>query len=237
LADALAVAAEDYAREHGAERMKLWSDTRFDRAHRFYEKRGYVRAGPIRVLGDKSNSLEFAYAKPLAGIAVQTLDAAAAASAEWALSRILKAVVEGGASVSFMAPLAPEQAREFWRRVASDVASGKRILLVAWVEGKLVGCVTLNLDLPPNQPHRAEVQKLLVLRSTRRRGIARLLMQRAEQEANRAGRRLLTLDTVPGRAAEALYRSLGWQEVGRVPGFALDPDGTPCDTMFFWKSV
>ena len=102
----------------------LWSDTRFDRAHRFYEKRSYVRAGPIRVLQDISQSLEFAYAKPVNGIEV--LDAAAAASAERTLADILIACVAGGAGVSFLPPLAPAMARAFWKRVTTEVAAGTR---------------------------------------------------------------------------------------------------------------
>ncbi len=123
--------AEAHARAAGATRLVLWSDTRFDRAHRFYEKHSYVRHGPIRVLDDISNSLEFGYAKPVAGIEV--LDAAAAASAERRLAEILRACVDAGASVSFLPPLAPAM-----RRAASgsapraDVAAGTRVLLAAW---------------------------------------------------------------------------------------------------------
>jgi len=225
LAPALIDAAEAFARTAGAQLMKLWSDTRFDRAHRFYEKRGYVRSGPLRVLNDKSNSIEFGYAKPLAGVQVQRLDPAGAASAGRCLAGILKACVDSGASVSYLPPLADDVAREFWRRVASDVAAGSRILLGAWVDGVLAGTVMLDLGTPPNQPHRAEVQKLLVLPEFRGRGAARVLMRHAEQEANGAGRAVLTLDTRAGDAAEGLYRATGWNEAGSIPGFALDAEG------------
>jgi GNAT superfamily N-acetyltransferase len=235
LAPRLLATAEAHARSAGATRFVLWSDTRFDRAHRFYEKRSYVRRGPIGVLKDLSNSLEFGYAKPVSGIEV--LDAAAVASAERRLAEILCACVDDGASVSFLPPLSPDVARAFWKRMAADVAAGERIVLAAWADAELVGTVTLEFAAAPNQPHRAEVQKLLVHPSARRRGLARSLMLRARQEARRAGRSLLTLDTRAGDAAESLYRALGWQEAGRIPGYALNADLTPCDTIFFWQQI
>lgn len=227
--------AEAHARAAGATRLLLWSDTRFDRAHRFYEKHGYVRHGPIRVLHDLSHSLEFGYAKPVAGI--EPLDAAAAASAERRLAEILCACVDAGASVSYLPPLARGVARAFWKQTAADVAAGTRIILAAWHDATLVGTVMLEFASSPNQPHRAEVQKLLVHPDARRRGIARALMARAETEARRAGKTLLTLDTRAGDAAECLYRAMGWHEAGRIPGFALNADRVPCATVFFWKSV
>ncbi|WP_372623133.1 GNAT family N-acetyltransferase [Falsiroseomonas sp.] len=237
LAHRLMQQAESHARDAGAQRLVLWTDTRFEAAHRFYEKRGFVRQGSIRILDDISNSLEFRYTKPVAGLVVEALDAAAAASAERRLSEILIACVEAGASVSFLPPLAPAVARAFWQRVSSDVALGKRLLLVAWLEGELVGTVQLALDMPQNQPHRADVAKLLVDPAARRAGVGRALMRRAEQAARGIGRRLLVLDTWRGDAGEALYRSMGWNEVGVVPGFALLPDGSYGDTVFFWKQV
>jgi len=237
LAHRLLDMAEARAREAGARRLVLWSDTRFEAAHRFYEKRSYVRAGSIRILDDKSRSLEFRYAKPVAGLAVEALDAAASASAERRLTEILVASVGAGASVSFLPPLSPETARAYWRKVSADVAAGARLLLAAWADGILAGTVMLDLGMPQNQPHRAEVQKLLVHPDFRRRGIARALVERAEQAASRIGRRLLTLDTRAGDAAEPLYRSLGWTEAGRIPGYALDADGTARDTVFFYKQV
>jgi GNAT superfamily N-acetyltransferase len=236
LARSLLDAAEGHARAAGAARLVLWTDTRFDRAHRFYEKHSYVRQGAIRVLDDISKSLEFRYAKPARGLVVEALDAAAAASAERRLAEILMACVHAGASVSFLPPLAPEVARGFWRKVAADVATGKRLLLAAWQDGVLVGTVQLMLDMPQNQPHRAEVAKLLVEPAARRAGIGRALMQRAEQAAQRLGRRLLVLDTA-GEAGARLYRSMGWQEVGAIPGFALDGHGAEHATIIFWKRI
>jgi ribosomal protein S18 acetylase RimI-like enzyme len=237
LAQRLLTTAEDHARAHGAERLVLWTDTRFDAAHRFYEKSGYVRQGAIRILDDLSKSLEFRYAKPAKGLVVEALDAAAAASAERRLAEILVACVEAGAAVTFLPPLSPEVARGFWHGVSGDVAAGRKLLLAAWLDGALVGTVQLTLAMPPNQPHRAEVTKLLVDPAARRRGIGRALMRRAEQAAQRLRRRLLTLDTRAGDAAEALYRSLGWQEAGRIPGYALNADRTPHDALIFYKTL
>jgi GNAT superfamily N-acetyltransferase len=237
LAHRLLDAAEAHARAAGAARLVLWTDTRFDAAHRFYEKRGYVRQGAIRILDDASKSLEFRHAKPARGLVVEALDAAAAASAERRLTEILVACVDGGASVSYLPPLAPDVARGFWRKVAADVAGGRRLLLAAWRDGALVGTVQLDLDMAPNQPHRAEVAKLLVDPAARRGGVGRALMRRVEQAAQRLGRPLLVLDTLAGDAGEQLYRSLDWQEAGRIPGFALDAKGVEQATIIFWKRV
>jgi len=237
LAQRLLALAEGWAREAGAARMVLWTDTRFEAAHRFYEKHGYVRQGAIRILDDLSKSLEFRYAKPARGLVVEALDAAAAASAERRLSRILIDCVAAGGSVPFFPPLAPERARENWRKVSAEVAAGTRVLLAAWREGALVGTVQLNLGVPENQPHRAEVENLLVDPTARGTGVGRALMQRAEQAARRLGRSLLTLQTRADALAERLCRDLAWQEAGRVPGCALDADRTPVDCVILWKRL
>jgi GNAT superfamily N-acetyltransferase len=227
--------AEAHAIAAGAARLVLWSDTRFDRAHRFYEKRSYVRSGPIRALTDISNSLEYGFTKPVNGIEV--LDAAAAVSAIPRLSEILAICVAEGAGVSFLPPLAPDKAREFWRSTARDVAEGSKILIAGWADGVLAGTVTLALASPQNQPHRADVAKLLVHPNARRYGMARRLMGRLEQEAALVGRTLLTLDTRAGDRAEQLYRSMGWIEYGRIPDYALTMDGSYDETLFFWKRI
>lgn len=235
LAQTLLDTAEATARGAGAERMVLWTDTRFNRAHGFYEKRGYVRQGSIRILDDVSKSLEFRYAKPARGLVVEALDAAAAASAERRLAEILVACVAEGASVSYLPPLSVERARGFWQRVSSEVAQAKRVLLAAWLDGQLAGTVQLDLGTPDNQPHRAELAMLLVDPAFRRRGIARALMRRADQAAWAHGRSLMTLGARAGDVGEALYRELGWQEAGRIPGYALNADRTPVDRLLFWK--
>jgi GNAT superfamily N-acetyltransferase len=154
------------------------------------------------------------------------------------LSDVLVDCVEGGASVSFMAPLAPGRAAAFWRRVVGDVATGARALLVAEdAEGRVVGTVQLVMDLPENQPHRADVAKMLVHRRARRRGLAQRLMAALDGVARNEGRTVLVLDTVTGGDAERLYARTGWQRVGEVPGYALMPDGVPCGTTFFYKHL
>ncbi len=229
--------AEDHARAGGATRLILWTDTRFDRAHRFYERQGFVRDGGIRPLFDASNSLEFGYAKPVAGVVVRELDTAAAASAARSLGRVLQACVDDGASVSFLPPLSLEQAQAFYRRKATEIASGGRILLAAWAEGVLAGTVMVDLDTPPNQRHRAEIQKLLVHPAMRRRGVALQLMRHAEEAASRAGRTLLTLDTSEGSNAEPLYRATGWTEAGQIPGYSTNSQGTFDATVLFFKRM
>lgn len=227
--------AEAHARNAGAEQLVLWSDTRFERAHRFYEKRSYVRSGPLRVLHDISNSLEFAYAKPVNGVAV--LDAAAAASAVLRLAHVLSACVEEGADVPFLPPLATDAARAFWRGLAKDVAAGVRILLGGWVEGVLCGTVTLAFAAAGNQPHRADVRNLMVDPASRHTGLARAMMQRLEEEALHSGRTLLTLELRAGAGAERLFRSMGWHEAGVIPGYTLRPGGVTADALFCWKGL
>lgn len=155
------------------------------------------------------------------------------------LSAILIDCVEGGASVSFMAPLPRERADRFWRGVVEGVATGGRLLLVAEDRetGAWVGTVQVVVDLPENQPHRGDVAKMLVHRSARRHGLGARLMRAAEEAARAAGKTLLVLDTVTGGDAERLYSRLGWQRVGVVPDFALMPDGRPCSTTFFYRDL
>jgi len=153
------------------------------------------------------------------------------------LARVLVDCVEGGASVSFMRPFGQSDAEAFFRKVITGVEAGERILLAAFVDSKLVGTVQLLTAMPPNQPHRAEIAKMLVLRSARGRGIGEALMRSAEECALEAGKTLLVLDTVQGGAAERLYARLGWTKAGVIPKYALMPDGSWCDTVIFWKSI
>jgi len=170
-------------------------------------------------------------------LVVRTLSADEAAARVADLAAVLVDCVDGGASVGFMAPLAPERADAFWRRVADGVAAGERILLVAEDGGEILGTVQVVTGLPENQPHRADVAKMLVRRAARRRGLGAALMRAAADAALAAGRTLLVLDTVTGGDAERLYERLGWTRVGVVPGFALMPDGSPCDTTFFYHAL
>ncbi|NUR76277.1 MAG: GNAT family N-acetyltransferase [Thermoleophilia bacterium] len=154
-----------------------------------------------------------------------------------ALADVLADCVAGGASVSFMAPFSHEQARAFFDAMAAEVEQGRRLVLGAFDDGRLVGTVQVILAVPPNQPHRGEIAKLLVHRSARKRGIAQLLMEHAESEAKAHGKTLLVLDTVTGDDSERLYARLGWTRVGVIPRYALYPDGRPCDTTVFWKAL
>lgn len=154
------------------------------------------------------------------------------------LGNLLIDCVDGGASVSFMHPLTPERADAFWRGVAAGVAAGERALLVAEDDtGTIVGTVQLILDQPENQPHRADLAKMLVHRRSRRQGIAERLMLAAEDTAREAGKTLLVLDTVTGGDAERLYARLGWQRVGVIPDYALWPGGGLCATTYFFRRV
>jgi GNAT superfamily N-acetyltransferase len=235
LGHALLDVAEAHAMAQGAVRLVLWSDTRFERAHRFYEKRSYVRDGPIRVLHDISASLEFGYAKPVNGF--ERLDIAAAASAAGLLSELLIVCVESGAAVSFVPPMRPEKGLAFWRRVSSEVGAGTRVLVAGWRDGALVATGMLDLALAENQPHCAEVQKIMVHPSARRTGLGRAVLRALEQHAMACGRSLLMLDTRAGDAGEALYRAEGWHETGRIPDHALGPGGRLYATVFFWKRI
>lgn len=156
-----------------------------------------------------------------------------------ALADVLHAAVHGGAGVSFVVPFAVAEARRFWvDRVLPSVRDGSKRVLVARLDGRIVGTVQLDFPWPPNQPHRADVGKLLVHPVARRRGIARALMLAAEDLARAAGRTLLTLDCVTGAHAETLYRSLGYVEIGVVPGFARGSlTGEPESATFMYKAL
>ncbi len=168
---------------------------------------------------------------------IRRLDAAAATERIDGLVEVLCEVVDGGASVSFLPPMDRSQARRFWEGAIRAVAGGSRVLLVAESGADLLGTVQLDLSATPNQLHRADVMKLLVRRRARRLGLGRRLMLRLEDEARRAGRSLLTLDTWTGSPAEALYRSLGYTLAGVIPGYALTADGTLEPTSIMYKAL
>jgi GNAT superfamily N-acetyltransferase len=154
-------------------------------------------------------------------------------------SGLLASCVEAGASIGFMAPFGPEKAEAFWAGIADKVDAGDRLIWTARdaETHALLGTVQLIIGLPDNQPHRGDVAKLMVSPDARRRGVARQLMLALEDGARARGLRTLVLDTVTGSPADALYRQLGWIEVGPVPDYALFPDGTPCSTTFFYRAL
>jgi GNAT superfamily N-acetyltransferase len=154
------------------------------------------------------------------------------------LADVLIDCVEGGASVSFMLPLSREKALAFWRNVAEGVARNERALLIAEdQDGQIVGTAQLIMAMPDNQPHRADVAKMLVHRKARRQGVAQRLMALVDETARAEGKSVLVLDTVTGGDAERLYERAGWQRVGGVPNYALMPDGEFCGTTFFYKHL
>jgi ribosomal protein S18 acetylase RimI-like enzyme len=155
------------------------------------------------------------------------------------LAALLHACVHDGASISFILPFAIDEAEAFWKeKVMPSIDDGGMVLLVAEQDGHIVGSVQLDHDMPPNQPHRAEVRKLLVHPDFRRRGIARRLMEELERRAARLGRSLITLDTRTGDSGEPLYASLGYQTVGIIPNFCRDTIENRLDpTTIMYKAL
>ena len=166
---------------------------------------------------------------------VRRLDSLTDADIE-GLAAVLADCVEGGASVGFMQPYPLDRAAAWWRGLAADVAAGRRALLVAEDEQGIVGTVHLVLAQPDNQPHRADLCKMLVMRRARKRGVGAALMDAAEREARAAGKTLLVLDTASAEA-ERLYARMGWTRLGVIPGYALLPDGGSCDTTYFYREL
>jgi acetyltransferase len=170
-------------------------------------------------------------------LVVRALDAAGARDAMPALVALLRDAVAGGASVGFLSPLRDAVAEAFWAECIAAVATGDRILLVAQRDGEIVGTVQLDLARKLNAYHRAEVQKLLVASSQRRQGIGEALMRQVEQTARHHNRTLLVLDTLAGCDAERLYRRLGYQEVGRIPGYVYLDGGNQGATVVFYRTL
>jgi len=154
-----------------------------------------------------------------------------------ALADVLIDCVEGGASVSFMHPLTHDRAVTFWRRVAEGVVAGERALLVAEDAYGLCGTVQLSFDLPENQPHRADLTKMLVHRRARRQGLGAALLRAAEATARECGKSLLVLDAVTGGDGARVYARLGWVRVGDIPGYALMPRGGLCSTTVYYRDL
>lgn len=154
-----------------------------------------------------------------------------------ALSEMMIEAVASGASVSFMHPLAPEEADAFWRDALADAASGKKIVLGAFEDTRLIGTFTLVLGLPPNQPHRADLAKLIVRNSHRGRGIGTALMLEAERLAIAHGRTLLVLDTAIDGGPWQMYEGLGYRLAGIIPGYSYTPHGTLTGVKIYWKQI
>lgn len=170
-------------------------------------------------------------------VTIENLDAAAAHAAVPELTGLLADAVANGASVGFMDWNTPADFARFWTGVAAEVAAGRVQLFVARGAAGIVGTAQLHLIARPNQPHRAEIAKVLVHSAARRRGIGEALMRAAEAAALAAGRDLLVLDTDEAGAARRLYNRLGWTELGTIPRYALMPDGSDCGSTFFYKAL
>jgi ribosomal protein S18 acetylase RimI-like enzyme len=153
------------------------------------------------------------------------------------LSEMLIEAVADGGSVSFMHPLPPEVANAFWENSLAAAARGERVVLGALEGEKLVGTVTLLLDLAPNQPHRAEIAKLMTRISHRGRGVAKALLNRAERMAVERARTLLVLDTAADGGASGLYEGFGFKLAGVIPDYSLKPQGGLTDVMIYWKQA
>ncbi|GAC1484377.1 MAG: hypothetical protein NVS2B11_10030 [Acetobacteraceae bacterium] len=216
LGHALLDRAEAHAVASGARELVLWTDTRFRRAHRFYEARSFVRDGPVRALHDIAGTIEYRYAKPVNG--VRQLDIAAAQSAERRLAGLLRAAVAAGTDGPFLNPLAPDRAQAFWQGVTRRVGEGNAQLFASWSDGALSGATQVELKMNETGQHRAKLTPPL-LHPGARPGLAATLLHQAETAAASLGRTLLVLETAPGSANDRLARSAGWTEAGRIEGY------------------
>lgn len=169
-------------------------------------------------------------------LTLATLNAGEARAAVPGLAEVLHDCVAGNASVSFIWPFGLEDAHCFFEAVADGIERGETALIAASLDGRIAGTVQLGLAMTPNQPHRADVKKLLVHRDARGRGIGEKLMRAVEPLARAHARTLLVLDTASA-AAERIYQKCGWTRLGTIPNYALNPDGSLCDTVYFYKQV
>jgi GNAT superfamily N-acetyltransferase len=170
-------------------------------------------------------------------IRVEQLTPAAFRGAVPRLGEVLADAVNAGAGVSFMLPFGRDDGAAYWADQTSAVDGGRKIVFAAYDGANLVGTVTLDKAWPPNQPHRADISKMLVHSSHRRRGVGKLLLAALEDAARRQGMTLLTFDTVEGSAAEAFYRDLGFTCIGYIPGYAYSPTGKLDGTAIFYKKL
>lgn len=153
------------------------------------------------------------------------------------LSALLIDAVEGGASLGFLTPMDPERAQTYWEGVSKAVQAGDKALLVAEIEGAILGTVQVVLDMPQNQPHRGEISKMIVHTKVRQLGLGMRLLVAAEERARIAGKSLLVLDTQTGSAAEHLYQKAGYTPLPPLPDYALTPGGLLAPTTIFWKRI
>jgi GNAT superfamily N-acetyltransferase len=216
----------------------VWLETRAvnARAVAFYERHGYRRIDNFGRYAGNAAAVCFGKELGMTMSTIRELDGTEALARVAELAEVLRDCVEGGASVGFMLPLAEGRPEAFWQHVVAAVAEGKRHLFVAEDEaGRICGTLSLVVDMPDNQPHRADVSKMLVHRRARRQGIAERLLKALETKALELGKTTLVLDTVTGSDASRVYERLGWQKVGDIPNYALMPDGPTCSTTYYFK--
>lgn len=234
---------EARTRKAGLSMLRLETGIENHEALGLYQCSGFVRRGPF---GDyKPDPLSVFMEKDLSQIAepadqsmrVDIRQLADTATVRAALSGLLVATVAAGGSVSFMHPLAPERADAFWVASLTAASRGERLVLGAWADETLVGTVTLLLEFPENQPHRAEIAKLMTHPGQRGRGVAKSLMLAAERSAVARGKTLLVLDTATEEGAGGLYEKLGFTLAGEIPEFALKPHGGLTGTLVYWKRL
>lgn len=228
---------ESAARELGY--RAVWLETRVvnERAVSFYERHGYRRIENFGRYAGNAAAVCFGKALGMTTTIVE-LDAAQAEAHLDELVDVLLDCVAGGASVGFMADMTPARARAFWENVVRQVGEGARHLFAALDEaGHVCGTVSLVIDMPDNQPHRADVSKMLVHRRARRQGIAERLLRALEVKARELGKTTLVLDTVTGSEASRVYERLGWQRAGDIPNYALMPDGPFCSTTYYFRPL
>ncbi len=170
-------------------------------------------------------------------IEIRSLDAAETLAHMDGLCAIMVDCVTGGASIGYMEPFVTGDAVTFWSAVAETIGRGDVQHLAAFDDDRLVGTVQVVTGMPPNQPHRGDLKKLMVASHARKKGVARQLMAQAEATARKAGKTLLVLDTATGSDAESMYPKIGWEKAGIIPGYALFPDGRLCDTTVFYKRL
>ena len=218
LAVTLLRTVETIARDRNVPRLRIWTDTRFTRAHRFYERQGFVAAGAIRALDDLSNSLEYPYAKPMRPLAVEHLSPAAARSAIRPLANLV-------------------EDETFWQNVARAVAKNEKIVCAAWYLGTLSGVLILDLPAMANTRHRADLTLVHVNASARRIGLASMLLATAEQTALGHARVLVTVRADAGGTGERFLRSAGYHQSGQLPGYKRTEDGQPIDSIEFWRTL
>jgi GNAT superfamily N-acetyltransferase len=169
--------------------------------------------------------------------AIRSIDAVEAKRLLEPLSELLHDAVSNGASVNFMAGFTRDEASVYWTKQIAGLAGNDRIWLVAEEADEVVGTVMCVFAGQPNQPYRADISKMLVHSSRRKRGIGEALINAAEKAALEAGKALLVLDTGAGSAGDRLYRRCGWTAIGTIPGYAYKTDGSPEGATFFYKQI